>query len=66
MASITISFTSTADRCPLRVRSMVGIIPLFACEVLEEEVIDRLPGFKKRMQWFLEHRPDLANDTSPT
>jgi hypothetical protein len=45
---------------PLRTRSMVGIIPLFAVEVLEEEVIDRLPGFKSRMQWFLENRKDLA------
>jgi hypothetical protein len=45
---------------PLRIRSMVGIIPLFAVEVLEQDVIDRLPGFKKRMEWFLNHRPDLA------
>ncbi len=47
-------------RLPLRVRSMVGLIPLFAVEVLEEDVIRRLPGFSKRMQWFLDHRPDLA------
>ncbi|MEY2933051.1 MAG: hypothetical protein RL033_3800, partial [Pseudomonadota bacterium] len=45
---------------PLRTRSMVGIIPLFAVEVLEQEVIDRLPGFKARMMWFLNNRPDLA------
>jgi hypothetical protein len=45
---------------PLRVRSMVGIIPLFAVEVLEQDLIDSLPGFKKRMQWFLENRQDLA------
>jgi hypothetical protein len=45
---------------PLRVRSMVGIVPLFTCDVLEDEVVDRLPGFKKRMEWFLEHRQDLA------
>jgi len=49
---------------PMRVRSMVGIIPLFACEVLESDAIDRLPGFKKRMQWFLDHRPDLARHIS--
>jgi hypothetical protein len=49
---------------PLRVRSMVGVIPLFACEVLEEEVLGRLPGFKKRMQWFLDHRADLAQGIS--
>jgi hypothetical protein len=45
---------------PLRIRSMVGIIPLFAVEVLEQDVIDRLPGFKKRVEWFLNHRRDLA------
>ena len=46
---------------PLRIRSMVGIIPLFAVEVLDQRVIDRLPGFAKRMRWFLENRPDLAH-----
>ncbi len=45
---------------PLKIRSMVGLIPLYAVEVLEEEVIGRLPGFKKRMQWFLDNRKDLA------
>lgn len=44
---------------PLRCRSMVGLAPLFAVEILEQEVIDRLPGFKKRLQWFLENRKDL-------
>jgi hypothetical protein len=45
---------------PSRIRSMVGIIPLFAVEVLEDNVIDRLPGFRKRLQWFLDNRRDLA------
>jgi hypothetical protein len=36
-------------------RSLVGLIPLFAVEVLEEEVLDKLPGFRKRMQWFLDN-----------
>jgi hypothetical protein len=49
---------------PLRIRSMVGIIPLFAVEVLEQDVIDRLPGFKKRLEWFLKHRQDLARHIS--
>ena len=49
---------------PLGIRSIVGIIPLFAVEVLEEDVIDRLPGFKKRMEWFLKNRPDLARHIS--
>jgi Glycosyl hydrolase family 63 C-terminal domain len=45
---------------PLRVRSMVGMTPLFAVEVLDGEVINSLPGFRKRMQWFLDNRKDLA------
>ena len=45
---------------PLKVRSAVGLIPLFACEVLECEIINRLPGFEKRMKWFLKHREGLA------
>src|SRR5207253_2006248 len=46
---------------PLKVRSMVGLIPLFAVQTLESEIVDRLPGFKRRMQWFIEHRPELSN-----
>jgi hypothetical protein len=45
---------------PLRVRSMVGMIPLFAVEVLEDGVIEKLQGFRKRMDWFLTNRKDLA------
>ena len=39
---------------------MVGLLPLIACEILEDETIDRLPGFSKRMRWFIENRPDLS------
>ncbi len=49
---------------PLRVRSLVGLMPLIAVEVLEEETLQKLPGFQKRMQWFLEHRHDLAGHIS--
>ena len=49
---------------PLRVRSLVGIIPLLAVEVLEQEVIRSLPGFRKRMTWFLKNRTDLARHVS--
>ena len=45
---------------PMKVRSMVGLIPLFAVETLSSEAVDKLPGFKRRMQWFLENRPDFA------
>jgi hypothetical protein len=47
------------DHFPLKVRSMVGLIPLFAVETLEPEVLDKLPGFKRRLEWFIDNRPDL-------
>jgi hypothetical protein len=49
---------------PMRIRSMVGIIPLFAAEVLDDTLIASLPGFRKRMQWFLDNRPELARQLS--
>jgi hypothetical protein len=49
---------------PLKVRSLVGLIPLLAVEVLNDDVIQELPGFRKRMDWFLEHRPDLDRQIS--
>ncbi|HKN68623.1 MAG TPA: hypothetical protein VJW73_20200 [Gemmatimonadaceae bacterium] len=48
------------QKTPLRIRSIVGLVPIFACECIDQETIDRLPGFKKRMQWFLNNRRDLA------
>jgi hypothetical protein len=48
----------------VKVRSMVGLIPLFAVETLDAEVVDRLPGFKRRMQWFIENRPDLTGNVA--
>jgi hypothetical protein len=48
----------------LKLRSVVGLLPLIAVEILEESVIDKLPGFKKRMQWFLTHRKDLSQQIS--
>ncbi|HXI19475.1 MAG TPA: hypothetical protein VNH46_00235, partial [Gemmatimonadales bacterium] len=45
---------------PLRVRSMVGLIPLFAVETIDQELLDQLPGFAGRLKWFLNYRPDLA------
>jgi hypothetical protein len=49
---------------PLRVRSLVGAIPLLAVEVLDDQLIQQLPGFKKRMDWFLTHRADLNRHIS--
>jgi hypothetical protein len=45
---------------PLKVRSMVGLIPLFAVETLEPQVLERVPEFNTRLEWFLKYRPDLA------
>jgi hypothetical protein len=45
---------------PLRVRSFVGLIPLFAVEAIDGATLDRLPNFCRRMTWFLQHRPELA------
>ena len=45
---------------PLKVRSMVGLIPLFAVEVLEPGLLEELPEFTERLEWFLNYRPDLA------
>jgi hypothetical protein len=45
----------------LRIRSMVGLIPLFAVETLEPDLLERLPGFKRRLEWFLRYRPDLCS-----
>ncbi len=48
------------SRLPLKVRSMVGLIPLFGIMTLEPEDVDSLPGFKRRMQWFLDHKPLMS------
>jgi hypothetical protein len=48
---------------PLRVRSLVGIMPIMAVETLEQETIDALPGFSKRAEWFLRNRPELGDYT---
>ena len=49
---------------PLRVRSIVGIIPLLAVEVLHQNAIEQLPGFRKRLRWFVENRKDLTGHMS--
>ncbi|PSB17369.1 glucosidase [Phormidesmis priestleyi ULC007] len=48
----------------LKVRSMVGLIPLFAVETLEPETLKQLPAFKKRLDWFIQHRPDLRQNVA--
>ncbi len=45
---------------PLKVRSMVGLIPLFAVEVIDPDLLEQVPEFHQRLEWFLNYRPDLA------
>ncbi|MEH2244727.1 MGH1-like glycoside hydrolase domain-containing protein [Nostoc sp.] len=49
---------------PLKVRSIVGLIPLFALETIEPDTLKMLPGFKKRLEWFIENRPDLRQNVA--
>jgi len=51
---------SSGEKIPLRLRSIVGLIPLFAVEVLDEDLLAGVPEFSRRMTWYLEHRPKLA------
>jgi len=51
---------------PMKIRSIVGLIPLFAVETLEPDVLDRLPDFKRRLEWFIENRPDLMENFACT
>jgi hypothetical protein len=46
----------------LKIRSMVGLIPLFAVTTIEPELLNRLPGFKERLEWFLQNRPKLVKN----
>ncbi len=49
---------------PLKIRSIVGLIPLFAVETIEPRALDRLHGFKRRMNWFVENRRDLTHNVA--
>jgi hypothetical protein len=51
---------SIRETIPMKVRSMVGLIPLFAVETIDPEELARFPAFKRRMDWFLQHHPDTA------
>ncbi|AHF15411.1 MGH1-like glycoside hydrolase domain-containing protein [Niabella soli] len=45
----------------LRLRSAVGLIPLFAVEVIDQDILNKLPTFSKHLEWVLSHKPELAN-----
>ena len=46
---------------PLRVRSLIGLIPLLAVQTVDRAMLDRLPQFAAKLRWFQENRPDLAS-----
>lgn len=50
------------ERHHLKVRSMVGLVPLFAVEILEADVLETFPGFRKRFEWFIKNRPNLQKN----
>jgi hypothetical protein len=49
---------------PVKIRSMVGLIPLYAVETLEPDIVNKLPDFKRRMEWFVKNRPDLTENVA--
>jgi hypothetical protein len=52
------------SRQPVRIRSLVGLIPLLAVQTLEPRTLGRLAGFKNRLNWFVDHRPDLTGNVA--
>lgn len=52
--------TNEGERMFLRLRTIVGLIPMFAVEVIEDEMLEKLPLFKARMDWIMENKPELA------
>ena len=48
----------------MRIRSMVGLIPLYACTILDNDVIEKLPTFKRKLEWFKKNRDDLVREVS--
>ena len=48
------------ENVPMKIQSAVGLIPLLAVEVLDPDVMTKLPDFVGRMEWYLKHRPQLA------
>ena len=52
------------ERMPLRIRSLVGLIPLLAVQTLEPELMTKLGGFRRRLEWFVDHRTDLTENVA--
>ncbi len=52
------------EQIPLPIRSMVGLIPLLAVEVLDDDVLERLPAFRRRLEWFMRNRSEMGRHVS--
>ena len=55
---------SDGKRIPLRIRSVVGLVPLFAVQTLEPGLLDRVPNFTRRIQWYIDNRPELTHQVA--
>ena len=53
---------SSGTFIPLKIRSFVGLIPLFAVTILDPDLLDLLPNFRRRMEWFIKYRPHLVKN----
>jgi Glycosyl hydrolase family 63 C-terminal domain len=53
------------ERIPVRARTMVGFVPMFGATTVPPDTFERYPGFQRRRQWFIEHRPDLVESVEP-
>jgi len=54
--------TPDGHHIPLKIRSFVGLIPLFAVETLDADLLEKLPHFRRRMEWFIQYRPQLIKN----
>ena len=54
--------TNDGQRIPLKVRSLVGLTPLYAVQTMEPELLRSMPAFRRRLEWFIENRPDLTSN----
>ncbi len=52
----------TGVHIPVKIRSFVGLIPLFAVCTIEEDLLEKLPHFRQRMDWFIRYRPQLVEN----
>jgi hypothetical protein len=57
-------YLPTGERIPLKVRSGVGVIPIYAVETLDPDTLEKLPLLKARVEWFIANRPELAENVA--